>query len=198
MFNTTLNRLGVYRGSGVWDVYTIKADFSATSPLLYNSSTGVISSQAASGSQNGYLLSTDWSVFNNKQNALNGTGYAKQSGTTTSYLSRTSVLSDIGAIAMSDSIRINPKLNLSTSNTISYFGDSYTANQGSTDTNRSFKHIVTNRFNKTFKSYAISGKATVVAAYQGNQYLQVNQKTSVLAFTVIDCKRVIKNRSTGE
>src|SRR6185503_13351466 len=45
---------------------TTRSYFSATSPIFYNSSTGVISSQAASGSQNGYLTSTDWTTFNNK------------------------------------------------------------------------------------------------------------------------------------
>ena len=39
----------------------------------------------ASGSQNGLLSSTDWTTFNNKQNALNGTGFVKISGTTISY-----------------------------------------------------------------------------------------------------------------
>ena len=43
---------------------------SATSPLLYNNSTGVFSIQVANGSQNGYLSSTDWSTFNNKQGTI--------------------------------------------------------------------------------------------------------------------------------
>lgn len=43
---------------------------SATAPLLYNNTTGVFSIQQASGSQNGYLSSTDWTTFNSKQNAL--------------------------------------------------------------------------------------------------------------------------------
>lgn len=45
-------------------------DLSATSPLLYNNSTGVFSIQQANTSQGGYLSSTDWNTFNNKQNAL--------------------------------------------------------------------------------------------------------------------------------
>lgn len=40
---------------------------------------------SASSTQNGALTSTDWSVFNNKQPALNGTGFVKISGTTISY-----------------------------------------------------------------------------------------------------------------
>jgi len=46
------------------------SSISATSPIFYNSSTGVISSQAATSGQNGYLTSTDWSTFNGKQAAL--------------------------------------------------------------------------------------------------------------------------------
>jgi hypothetical protein len=40
---------------------------------------------AASASNNGFLSSADWSTFNAKQAALNGTGFVKISGTTISY-----------------------------------------------------------------------------------------------------------------
>lgn len=43
-----------------------RAALSATAPLVYNSNTGAFSIQAASGSQNGYLSSGDWTSFNNK------------------------------------------------------------------------------------------------------------------------------------
>lgn len=43
---------------------------SATTPLSYNNTTGVFSIQIASTSQSGYLSSTDWTTFNNKQAAL--------------------------------------------------------------------------------------------------------------------------------
>jgi hypothetical protein len=46
--------------------YITLGSLSATSPIFYNSTTGVISSQAASASQNGYLTSTDWTTFNSK------------------------------------------------------------------------------------------------------------------------------------
>ena len=59
---------------------------SATSPLGYDNSTGVFSIQQASGSQNGYLSSTDWTTFNNKQNYLSGTGLVKSSAGTISYI----------------------------------------------------------------------------------------------------------------
>lgn len=44
---------------------------SATAPILYNNSTGVISITQSSGSTDGYLSSTDWTTFNNK--VSNGT-----------------------------------------------------------------------------------------------------------------------------
>lgn len=44
---------------------------SATSPLSYDSNTGVISIQQANGSQSGFLSSTDWTTFNSKQAAGN-------------------------------------------------------------------------------------------------------------------------------
>ena len=39
----------------------------------------------SSASQSGYLSSTDWNTFNNKQGQINGTGFVKASGTTISY-----------------------------------------------------------------------------------------------------------------
>lgn len=50
--------------------YIALTALSATSPIFYNNSTGVISSQAATTSLNGYLTSTDWNTFNGKQGAL--------------------------------------------------------------------------------------------------------------------------------
>jgi len=63
---------------------------SATSPIFYNSSTGVISSQAATSSQNGYLTSTDWTTFNSKQSALSGSGIVSSASGIISYISGTS------------------------------------------------------------------------------------------------------------
>jgi len=46
---------------------------SATSPIVYTNTTGVISIPVATTSVSGYLSSTDWTTFNNKANALSGT-----------------------------------------------------------------------------------------------------------------------------
>jgi len=46
------------------------ASLSASAPLSYNNGTGAFSISQASGSTNGFLSSTDWNTFNNKQNAL--------------------------------------------------------------------------------------------------------------------------------
>ena len=44
--------------------------YSAASPLLYNSGTGVFSIQQANASQSGYLSSADWITFDGKQTAI--------------------------------------------------------------------------------------------------------------------------------
>jgi len=56
---------------------------SASSPLFIN--TNNITIQQATNSTNGYLSSADWTTFNAKQAALNGTGFIKASGTVISY-----------------------------------------------------------------------------------------------------------------
>lgn len=73
-------------------------DLSASSPLAYNNTTGAFSIQVANSSQAGYLTATDWSTFNDKQSALNGTGFVKISGTTISYDNST-YLTTISGIA---------------------------------------------------------------------------------------------------
>jgi hypothetical protein len=112
LFKTTISDLGTAIGSGVSSVNTLvgavvldtddiqelvsptnkwftdtraRAALSASSPLAYNSGTGVFSIPASTSSQNGYLTSTDWTTFNAKQPALSGTGFVKISGTTISY-----------------------------------------------------------------------------------------------------------------
>ena len=50
-----------------------------------SSGTITIAIATATTSQNGLISSTDWTTFNGKQAALNGTGFVKASGTTISY-----------------------------------------------------------------------------------------------------------------
>ncbi|HTH83356.1 MAG TPA: hypothetical protein VL490_10495, partial [Mucilaginibacter sp.] len=57
-------------------------DISATSPVLWNNTTGVISIQSANSSQSGALSSTDWTTFNNKISTIAGiTAGGELSGT---------------------------------------------------------------------------------------------------------------------
>lgn len=65
--------------------YITLASLSGTAPIEYNNTTGAISITQAGTTSNGFLSSTDWNTFNNKQHALNGTGFVKASGTTISY-----------------------------------------------------------------------------------------------------------------
>ena len=84
---------------------------SGTAPIQYNNTTGAISITQASGSTNGFLSSTDWTAFNSKQQALNGTGFVKISGTTISYDNSTYYLAS------------NPSAFISGNQTITLSGD---------------------------------------------------------------------------
>ena len=80
-FLYTTDTYQVYMGDGVTaggrPLYTLTSlgaigltDLSALSPLSYNNTTGAFSIQVATGSQDGYLSSANWTTFNSKQNSL--------------------------------------------------------------------------------------------------------------------------------
>jgi hypothetical protein len=102
LYKTTISDLGTAIGSGVSSVNGLvgavvldtddiqelvsptnkwftdtraRAALSASSPLAYNSGTGVFSIPASTSSQNGYLTSTDWTTFNSKVSGTGDTGY---------------------------------------------------------------------------------------------------------------------------
>jgi hypothetical protein len=66
--------------------YITLSSLSGTTPIIYNTSTGAISIGQATTSTNGFLPSTDWNTFNNKQpagnyiTALTGDGSASGPG----------------------------------------------------------------------------------------------------------------------
>lgn len=80
-------------------VYTVQL------PLLYNQSSGELALQAGSSSLNGYISSSDWTTFNNKQSAYtnltsigglaNASGWLKNNGSGT-FLYSTPTKSDVG------------------------------------------------------------------------------------------------------
>ena len=59
-----------------------------TTPLYLNGST--LSIYQSTSTQSGYLSYTDWNIFNNKQNQLNGSGFLVINGITVSYLTGSS------------------------------------------------------------------------------------------------------------
>ena len=80
--------------------YVSLTALSATAPLSYNNTTGVFSISQATTSTNGYLSSTDWNTFNNKQSAL--TNPVTGSGTT-NYIPKFTGASAIGNSIISES-----------------------------------------------------------------------------------------------
>lgn len=76
------NNNQILNGAG----YITLASLSASAPLTYNNLTGGFAIQKADATNDGYLSSTDWSTFNNKQNYLGGTGLVKSTAGTISYI----------------------------------------------------------------------------------------------------------------
>jgi len=62
----------------------LTSSLSGTAPIFY--SAGVISITQATNVTNGYLTSTDWTTFNNKQAALGGTGLVKSTAGSITYI----------------------------------------------------------------------------------------------------------------
>jgi len=72
-------------GSGTVTSVTVSATSGNPLSITNATSTPVIELLSATTARNGYLTSTDWTTFNGKQNALNGNGFVKATGTTISY-----------------------------------------------------------------------------------------------------------------
>ena len=84
--------------------------FSATSPLLYNNTTGVFSIPVATAIANGYLSSTDWINFDGKQNTITLTTSGSNGSST--FISNTLnvptyTLSGLGGVPTTRTLTIN-------------------------------------------------------------------------------------------
>jgi hypothetical protein len=99
---------------------------SATTPLAYNNTTGAFSIQVASGSQNGYLSSTDWTTFNSKQSALTnpitgtGTTNTLPKFTGTSAIGNSNITDTGSLITLGSNSYVNGSLGIGTSSLTGY------------------------------------------------------------------------------
>ncbi len=80
----TTNEIGEGTNNKYYTDARARNAISASGPLNYNASTGTLTMTAATASSNGYLSSSDFTTFNNKQNTLTaGVDYATPSGNIT-------------------------------------------------------------------------------------------------------------------
>lgn len=100
--------------------------FSASSPLSYNNTTGAFSISQSSGSTDGYLSSTDWTTFNNKQGSITLT----TSGTS----GAATLVSGTLNIPQYQAVLTNPVTGTGTSNEIAYWTTSSSISTLSTAT----------------------------------------------------------------
>jgi hypothetical protein len=82
---TALSAANFRTAIGAGTVTTVTAAAGTPISITNNTTIPELTMNAASASVPGYLLSADWTTFNNKQNAINGTGFVKSTGTTISY-----------------------------------------------------------------------------------------------------------------
>lgn len=105
---------------------------SASSPITYNSSTGLIGITQAGSSSNGYLSSADWNTFNNKQSSGNyitdpgGNGILARTALNTTINRTITGTSNRISIANGDGASGNPTIDISSlyagQNTITTLG----------------------------------------------------------------------------
>jgi len=99
--------------------YIAKTDLSAITPLSYDNVTGVFQMSQANSTTSGYITSTDWNTFNNKQSALTnpvtGTG-------TTNYLPKFTGSTTIG----NSSVQTDSNGNIGINTAPVSYGSTYT------------------------------------------------------------------------
>lgn len=108
------------------------SNFSASSPLVYNNSTGAFSINQSNSTNNGYLSSADWNLFNGKQNALNfSTGLTLLTNTVTL---NPATISSLGGVKAGSGINIAGDGTISVSSNVTSFSGGTTGFSPSTAT----------------------------------------------------------------
>jgi len=101
---------------------------SASTPLSYNNTTGAFSISQATNATNGYLSSTDWNTFNNKQAAL---GYTAANDSLVVHLSGTETITGFKTFTSAFSISgSGSSLNTSSSTSVLMYAGAYLAQLG--------------------------------------------------------------------
>jgi hypothetical protein len=95
------------------NAYITLTSLSASAPLSYNNTTGAFSISQATTSTDGYLSSTDWNTFNNKQGAI--------TLTTTGTSGAATLVGNTLNIPQYQSVLTNPITGTGTSGQIAYF-----------------------------------------------------------------------------
>jgi hypothetical protein len=200
IFNTTLNSIMINTGTALSPIWSglaagaidtssianfsikVRSLFSSTAPITY--SNGLIGITQATTSTNGYLSSTDWNTFNNKQAQLNGTGFVKATGTTISYDNSTYLTS----IDTTNIANFSSKVRSLFSSTapITYSNGLIGITQATTSTNGYLSSTDWNTFNN--KQAQLNGTGFVKAtgttiSYDNSTYLTSIDTTNIANFS---------------
>jgi hypothetical protein len=142
--------------------YITLASLSGTAPIQYNSSTGAISITQSGTASNGYLSSTDWNTFNNKQSTI--------TLTTTGTSGAATLVGTTLNIPQYQSVLTNPVTGSGTNNTIAKFtstgstiGDSGITDNGSTIGMSARNMSITNPANNI--TFTIANTSAIANSY---------------------------------
>lgn len=169
--------------------YIVLGSLSASAPLSYNSSTGAFSISQSGASSNGYLSSTDWNLFNNKQDVITGTGLVLSNGGIITYVTDNSAEWDTSYDNMIVSAAVTGTLTKTLTLT-QQDGGTITASWTDIDTN-----LVTSVFGRTGAVVAQSGDYSTTLVTEGtNLYYLDSRARAAISSTAA---AILYNNTTG-
>lgn len=150
----------------------------------------VLSLGLSSSSANGALSSTDWSTFNSKQNALNGTGFVKVSGTTVTYDNSTYALdSDVVKLTGAQTITGTKTFNVSSLSDAILIGNNGGRGMRIVNASSGFGLIVNNE--------TASTAIPIVVQKSGSTVLSINDSGAINASSSITGSSFVRTGGTS-
>jgi hypothetical protein len=158
---TALSAASFRSAIGAGTVTSVNVVAGTPMSITNNTTTPEINMVAATGSVNGYLTFSDWNIFNNKQNQLNGTGFVKASGTSITYDNSTYLTT---ATASSTYLPLTGGTISGTSNANNYTDTLLNVNYQHTGfpTNQNVSGIITNVNTNGENAFGITSEASTI------------------------------------